>query len=250
MNARPSSTETKCARGGGSHLYRGSYFTYFILIFKFVQYCKVRIWKAPMLTSTRSSKLLEHFCLLSTQTKTLTQALVLGRHTHTQPISKELGWDWFSPVQIPLPSMLWGGRGFPVFKSCYPVCFEVASGAVCLRETPGEEDSLWRRLVTCWEAINHVVQLSRMYVWEVLLPVPGGKVSPFGVLESLQVSASSHLTLRPLQRKKNGGGTLLWAWSLDRPVPSRRQEGLELWRWWESASLGMGVQSVGGVEVR
>lgn len=139
------------ARAGGvSHLYRGSYFTYFILIFKFVQYCKLRIWKAPMLTSTRSSKLLEHFCLLSTQTKTLTQALVLGRHTHTQPISKELGWDWFSPVQIPLPSMLWGGRGFPVFKSCYPVCFEVASGAVCLRETPGEEDSLWRRLVTMW----------------------------------------------------------------------------------------------------
>lgn len=34
------------ARGGGG-LYRGSYFTYFILIFKFVQYCKLRIWKAP-----------------------------------------------------------------------------------------------------------------------------------------------------------------------------------------------------------
>lgn len=52
------------------------------------------------------------------------------------------------------------------------------------------------------EVSHHVVQLSRMYVWEVLLPVPGGKVSPFGVLESLQVSASSHLTLRPLLRKK------------------------------------------------
>lgn len=72
---------------------------------------------------------------------------------------------------------------------------------------------------------RYPVQPSRVYVWQ----VPGGEVSPSGVPESCQVSASSHLTLRPL-RRKNGGGTLLRAWSLDRPVHSRRQEGLELWR--------------------